>query len=169
MENIIVFAASYLYLIVIVGAAGVFFLSDTAVKWKLVKLALVVFPLCLLLARILGMVINSPRPFVVDHVIPLIHASSDNGFPSDHTLLAMAVAAIIFVYYRKIGSVFLLLAACVGVARVLAQVHHPLDVFGSTVIAFGVVAFSAQFVVNRFLPQWPYLKQKRPIRDTEPL
>ena len=79
----------------------------------------------------MGSLIVSPRPFVVDHVPPLIPVATENGFRSDHTLLAMAVADVVFAFRRRAGSVLFALAALVGLGRVAAHVHHPIDVVGS--------------------------------------
>ncbi len=149
MDTIIIFGASYLYLVILVLAGIVFLLVDTNTKWKLIELAVVVFPLCFIVARLSGAVIASPRPFVVDHVTPLIHAAADNGFPSDHTLLSMAAAAIVFAYQRKWGSLLLGLAVLVGVARVLAGAHHFMDVAGSAVIAVSITYLAYRFIVNK--------------------
>jgi undecaprenyl-diphosphatase len=80
-------------------------------------------------------VVSSPRPFIVTGRPALIPSATDNGFPSDHTLLVATVAAVITLVDRRAGAVFWALALVVGVARVLAGVHHPIDVAGSVVIA----------------------------------
>src|SRR5438552_4050715 len=118
MENIVIFGASYLYLVILCIAIAVFILSAASTRWKLLKLAVVVLPVAFVVATGLGLVIASPRPFVVEHVASLIPASTDNGFPSDHTLLAASAAAVVFAYHRKVGAALLMLAACVGLARV---------------------------------------------------
>jgi len=97
-------------------------------------------------------VISSPRPFVVQPVKPLVPSDTDNGFPSDHTLLSMAVAGVVVAYRRKWGIALLLLAALVGTARVLAHVHHPIDVIGSAVIALTVTFLVYHLVARRILP-----------------
>jgi undecaprenyl-diphosphatase len=152
MNNVIVFGASYLYLVILALAAGVFLLADRPTKWNMVRLAVVAFPVIYLVSILSGSVISSPRPFVVQHIKPLIHSDTDNGFPSDHTLLSMAVAGVIFAYSRRWGIALLLLAALVGAARVLAHVHHPIDVIGSTVISLSILFLAYHLAVNRILP-----------------
>ena len=76
--------------------------------------------------------------------------------------LAMAVASVIFAYQRKAGLVLLILAACVGIARVAAQVHHPIDVIGSTLIAI-IITFLCYRVVFKKIP-FPVRHEKAPIR-----
>ena len=50
---------------------------------------------------------------------------------------------------RKAGSILLLLAAWVGIARVAANVHHPIDVIGSTLIALTTTFLCYRFLVDR--------------------
>ena len=59
------------------------------------------------------------------------------GFPSDHVLFCMAIAlAVLFeTRTRRLGWLLIGLALLVGVGRVAALVHTPLDVIGSVVIA----------------------------------
>lgn len=148
MNTVIIFSASYLYLLVLVLALALFVNLDRPTKWNVVKLAALVFPLCFLAALALGNLIASPRPFVVDQLTPLIPAATDNGFPSDHTLLAMAVADVVFAYRRRAGRVLFVLAALVGIGRVEAHVHHPIDVVGSALIALIVTFVCCRFVVQ---------------------
>lgn len=146
MNTLIIFAAAYLYLLVILLFVVTFLMIDSTKKRDMLKLAILVFPLCLMIALITNVIIPSPRPFVVGHFEPLIPASTDNGFPSDHVLLSMALAAVAFIVNRKMGIFLLILATIVGIGRVLAQVHHPLDVIGSTIIAL-----TTTYLVNRYL------------------
>ncbi len=93
-----------------------------------------------LLGKIGSFLYFDARPFVVDHFIPLIMHAADNGFPSDHTLLAAGLAAVGMYWNKKLGIVLWALAALIAVARVYVGVHHPIDVIGSAVIALIAVA-----------------------------
>ncbi len=140
MENsLIVFAASFLYLIVVALALVAFWRLPGQEKLRIALVALVALPLAYIMAKLLGLVILSPRPPLADHIQPLIRVSADNGFPSDHTLLAMSAAMLVLLFNRKVGALLLVLAACVAAGRVLAGAHHPIDVIGSTLIAFVAV------------------------------
>ncbi len=86
---------------------------------------------------------------MVEHVQPLITHAADNGFPSDHTLLTMTIASILFLYNKRLGIVLAILAVIVGYSRVLAKVHHPVDIFGSIVIAIIATYISSKFLVKR--------------------
>lgn len=138
----IVILAKYFFLISFV-IAGVFFLTLSKKDKKgMFVLASLSGVISLILRKIGSVLINDPRPFVVNHVTPLIAHSPDNGFPSDHTLLAMWLAMVVYFYNKKLGIILMVISLIVGTARVLALVHHPLDIFGSIVIAIIAVVVS---------------------------
>ena len=93
--------------------------------------------LSLVLAKISGHLIYDPRPFVVGHFTPLIPHTNDNGFPSDHTLLASFLGFALLPYAKKLGLLTLAIAACIGLARIAAGIHHLQDIIGSFVITAG--------------------------------
>lgn len=138
MNLLVIFSAKYLFLVSILV-----FLLHLTYLWKkkrttflsIMKFSIISLPLTLLIAKILSRFIYDPRPFVVEHIKPLIAHVADNGFPSDHMLLTMAIASIAFVYNRKLGMALIIIAIGVGVARVLAKVHQVEDIVGSSIIA----------------------------------
>jgi undecaprenyl-diphosphatase len=82
-----------------------------------------------------------PRPFfAIKDFIPLFPTGSGHdSFPSGHATLAMAMAAGTYTLNRPWGSLFIILALVVGVARVFAGVHWPLDVLVGWLIGWIVV------------------------------
>jgi undecaprenyl-diphosphatase len=138
MTLLIILTASYLYFMTVAVALVAWVRSSRSVKLQLLKLSVLTFPLALVLAQLAGVLYYDPRPFVLEHIRPLIAHAADNGFPSDHTLLCMTVAAVIWVYHRRTGILLGLVGVAVGSARVLAHVHHTVDIVGSTLI--GVLA-----------------------------
>jgi undecaprenyl-diphosphatase len=105
---------------------------------RIIIFSLISLPAIYIVAKTLSIFYYNPRPFALSHSVPLIFHVPDNGFTSDHVLLSSAISAIIFYLNRKLGILLLMLAMLVGIARVLAGVHHPIDVIGSIVIAFSV-------------------------------
>lgn len=138
MEIIIIFLAKYLHLFVIAGAVLVGALSEPKTRKALFILAIIAIPIAYGVGELTGFLIENPRPFVVEGVAPLIPHVPNNGFPSTHALIAMTVASVVFVHNRKAGYVLFALALLVGLGRVMALVHNPIDVLGSTVIALAV-------------------------------
>src|SRR5919202_354653 len=135
MTLLIILTASYLYFLTGAVALISWLRSSRTVKTQLLKLAILTALLALVLAFIGGLLYYDPRPFVVEHIRPLIAHAADNGFPSDHTLICMTVAAVIWVYHRRTGIL-------------LALVHHPVDIAGSTLIAVLATAI-AWYLLDR--------------------
>src|SRR5581483_9746743 len=61
--------------------------------------------LSLLIAKISNHLYSDPRPFIKDGVKPLFYSSRDNGFPSDHTLLASFIGFAVLFYARTLGLI----------------------------------------------------------------
>jgi len=90
-------------------------------------------------SKVLTGVVADPRPYLVEHVRPLISVARDNGFPSDHTLLAAFLTATLWWLDRRALAAFavgtvLVMAGCLGIGA-----HHTIDVLG----AVGIVAAAA--------------------------
>ncbi len=135
MDTVFIFGAQYLIYFSL-GIGGIYFLIqplDTKKKMLIVGI------LALLLVTLSGFLANhlytNPRPFVVGHFTPLIPHIPDNGFPSDHVLLAAAVAAVVFIFSRRVGICLGIIALAIAISRVYVGVHHPIDVTASVIIA----------------------------------
>jgi undecaprenyl-diphosphatase len=153
-DLIIIFCAKYLYLVSIILGVLYLVMTKRTTQRRLVLLSIISFPISLITARILGIFIKDPRPFVVNHVTPLISHAADNGFPSDHTLLTMAIAFVIFTYNKTLGFILFFIALIVGVSRILAQIHHPIDILGSTIIAL-IVTFLGNLFLKFLIKNYP--------------
>lgn len=104
--------------------------------------------LALVLAKIGSHMFYNPRPFVVGHFTPYFSHGNDNGFPSDHTLLGSMLAFATLRYNRRNGFVALGVAVVIGLSRIVAGVHHSIDIAGAIVfsaIAVGVVQLAFQW------------------------
>jgi undecaprenyl-diphosphatase len=149
MDALIIFCAKYLiFIIATVAFAGILFVQD----WK--RYGLLIFgslAISLAVGKGLGLLWYDTLPFVQNGTTPLIAHAANNGFPSDHMLLAAALASAVFLYSRTAGVVLWLSALCVGVSRVLAGVHHPIDIIAAALVAIAAVA-AADWCIRRFLP-----------------
>jgi len=135
MDNLIIFGARHLTVVMILIAFAFFLKLSRTKKIETVVFAAISLPIIFLAARIAALLYFNPRPFVVGNFTPLIEHAVNNGFPSDHTLLSVSVATITFYFNKKVGLFLFVLAVLVGTARVLAGVHHAVDIAGSLVIA----------------------------------
>lgn len=141
MNDVIIFAAKYLIWFVVV-VAGFYWIRQPRKKQKELAVFIVMaLPIIYIAAKIGSLFYFDARPFVIGPpaggFVPLIAHAPDNGFPSDHTLFGAAIAMTIFFYNRKIGLALLGLALTVGFSRVLAGVHHSVDILGS--VGFAII------------------------------
>ena len=104
--------------------------------------------LSFLLAKAGAALVSDPRPFLADGVQPWFPSSTDNGFPSDHTLLATVLAAAMWPFHRRLSVGLYGIAVIIGAARVTAGVHHGLDVAGALVIGTIGVALAWQILAS---------------------
>ncbi len=143
IDSFMAFLAQDFYLVVL-GIAAVFLFVRYRARWReLAAAALVIGVVAFALAKLGAHFIDDPRPFLVAHTAPLIPSATDNGFPSDHTLLLGTVAAVVTVAAPLPGLIFWALAGVVGLARVYAGVHHVLDIAGSLVMVAAALAVYA--------------------------
>jgi membrane-associated phospholipid phosphatase len=139
VDSLIVFVAKY-FVFVSIAVVGLFWLTVTRRDKVSLGLRLIIGGVvALALAKVGAHFYYDTRPFVRDHIKPLIAHANDNGFPSDHTLLASFLGFTVLAYSRSMGLLLLAMAALIGGARVASHIHSPIDIVGSFVIA-GIAA-----------------------------
>lgn len=138
MNTFIAWVADYTLFVVAAVAAVTWLRTQRRDKLRYAVEAVLAMGLVAALVKIAGALWTDPRPFVVDQVTPLISHSVDNGFPSDHTALAAAVATVVLFRHRRWGIGLLGLTAVLGASRVIALVHHWPDILAG--VALGVLA-----------------------------
>lgn len=152
-----IFAATYLVFIeaaVALGAVGFALYRQPrpeVLRWLIAAGATGV--MAEVFTQIGGALYTDPRPFAVEHFHPLIPHAADNGFPSDHALLAaFLVVCVVLVRLWVAVPVVAALGVLVDWARVGAGIHHPVDVIGSAVfVAVGAVI---AVIVTPFVFDW---------------
>jgi undecaprenyl-diphosphatase len=87
-----------------------------------------------IIARVLKVLFATARPIeALANINPLIE-KSDFSFPSGHATFFMALAFSIFYFHKKAGYFFIACALVIGVARIMAGVHYPVDILGGFVL-----------------------------------
>jgi len=92
-------------------------------------------------------ILHIPRPFLAG-ITPLFIHGGYNSFPSGHATFFAALALSMFFYHKKRGWWFLVSALAIGLARVIAGVHYPIDIVAGYVIGIA----SSYFVIKLFRP-----------------
>lgn len=136
IDILIVFLAKYLIILPVAFIIFFWAKSGPRERREIFYLAFLSLPISYIAARCVSHFYFDPRPFVSEGIVPLMAHAADNGFPSDHTLLAASLAALVYVWDKKWGIVLSVTALIIGGARVLAGVHHSVDILGSFVISW---------------------------------
>ncbi len=96
------------------------------------------------LAIFLKELFNLPRPYAVDNLTPLAGLRQLSGFPSVHSALAFSVATSVSLRKKSFGLLLIVLAIIIGLGRILANVHYPIDVIFGVVIGVIIAVFIEQ-------------------------
>ena len=131
MHSLLLFCAKYLVFVAAVVAGAYWLTLPTKLKIRTVIYAVIIAVTAGILAKLGAILFYDPRPFVSGNVTPLYTHGADNGFPSDHTLLAGFIAATILSVSRKWAVLLFAFALAIGLARVFGHIHHLIDIIGS--------------------------------------
>ena len=146
LSDVTIFCAEYLVFVL-----AALWVVVVAISYRSVSLAFLVRTVALAaisfgLSLILTNVVSDPRPYVQEHLkTTLVPIATDNGFPSDHVLLASFLMVSLWWLARRYIPVFVVGMVLVALARLGIAAHHTLDVAGSLVIVL-VVAFAIGFI-----------------------
>lgn len=153
-ESAVIFLATRLHMLVLLAWVLFLFYIKKETRLRMILLTSISLPISFLISRVASYFYFNPRPFVVDGFESLVFHVADNGFPSDHMLLVSTLSMAVFAVNRTVGFAFILLSVLVGLGRVMAGVHHVLDVVGSLVISILAVClgyiFISKFVNKKF-------------------
>ncbi len=138
MNILIIFAAKYLIAIIAL-AAVVAIWSRPRLRVQLYAVLVVSLALGYVLARLAGVFFSHQQPFAVEGFTPLVPHEVDNSFPSDHTLLGGVFASVAWLVDWRVGVALWVLTLAVGVARIMAGLHWPVDIMASVVLAVAAV------------------------------
>lgn len=128
------FFATFLIWILYAGLLVLWFIDGKIRKEQVIH-ALVAGTIAWGIAQLIKLLFPTVRPFVLNgRDVEVLIAPTDAAFPSAHTALAFSLAVTIFMHDRKVGWWYLVAALAVGVARVFANVHYPVDIIGGAFI-----------------------------------
>ena len=104
-------------------------------RWQAITRGVVVALTALLFAKFIAQFYQGIRPFETLGVAPRASFLPNPGFPSDHALLVTTATVVTWAATRRkmLSLIVLVLSVLVGLGRVIALVHTPLDIIGGVV------------------------------------
>ncbi|MBC7596969.1 MAG: phosphatase PAP2 family protein [Kineosporiaceae bacterium] len=102
------------------------------------------------IATLLALAVNQPithlfheaRPYITHpHILLLTSRSPDYSFPSDHAVMAGAVASGLLLVSRRLGMVAVAAAVVMAFSRVYVAAHYPWDVLVGLLLGAGIAGF----------------------------
>ncbi len=150
LDNILIFFAEYFPYIVIL-----IFLEFTYSHYSHIKEELKAFyyvtissiTSMLFSVELIRYFYHRPRPFLQNHFIPLFNENSFS-FPSGHASFFFAMAFSIYFLHKRWGVSFIIFAIMISIARVVAGVHFPMDIFGGAIVGY-IVSFLFNKLLNK--------------------
>ena len=148
LDKVIIFVAD-IFPYIVVFLAGVFLLYNYKVllnvncsevfkefkeNFKRMTMVFLSSGFAFILADILKSLCHTKRPFLE---LPNVHSlfyESGYAFPSGHATFFTALAVMIFFINKKVGYVFMFFALLIGIGRVAAGVHFPIDILGGILL-----------------------------------
>lgn len=102
------------------------------------------------LVPLIRIFIQTARPYIALHFIPFIPPVPEYSFPSSHAAVLAALAFIAWSIRPAAGAALFAGAVIVGIARVLAGVHWPIDIVGGL-----FVGALAALIVHTLYSRYP--------------
>jgi len=141
---VIFFGFWFPYLVVGLGALFLLFRKS----WPEFFLVFFSGGLAVFLDLILKNLVHAPRPFVALTNIHTLFPETGYAFPSGHATFFAAFSVSIFFLNKKAGYIFMLFTFLIGLARVIAGVHFPIDILGGFVLGVATSCLVDYFMKN---------------------
>lgn len=131
---LVTFFASILIWLMFFGLI-VLWVIDGKIKRETVVHAVFSCALAYVITDLIKNYVPTIRPFIADGLTPAsLVVPTDSAFPSTHTAVGFALAVTILKHDKKVGVLYLIMAGLVGIARILANVHYPIDIMAGALI-----------------------------------
>lgn len=135
-DLLITFTASALIWFMYLGLA-ILWIIDGKIKREIVVHAFIATIVSWVSSLMFKDLFDTTRPYVQDGIKSLVLwiPQIENGaFPSSHAAASFALSTTVWFHDKKIGIFYMLASLLIGLARVLARVHYPVDIVGGAVL-----------------------------------
>jgi undecaprenyl-diphosphatase len=132
-DGIVIFFGQYLAYVLV----AVFLIIVIKNKnWRLLVIAGVsVFLSRFVITELIRFFYFVPRPFMNNPAVhQLIFNETSGSFPSGHAAAFFALAMAVWFFSKRWSVFFFICAILMGIARVMAGVHWPIDILGGAII-----------------------------------
>ena len=145
LDQLMIFSAEYLIYITLLMMFLLAFKGSVKEK-KSLLLALISFPIVILLIKLIHLFLVIDRPCVEYDISPLILLEPDASFPSRHASIISAIAFSYLALRSKWYPLMLTVVLLIGVSRVYVGVHFPIDILGGMIV--GIIAVSISWNIK---------------------
>lgn len=146
-DDIIWFSAEVL--IVVILAIGMFSLMHDKDTYRGIRRVFVVFFAAFsayALSDVLNYLYPAARPFIaLEQIQPLFPHGGYDSYPSGHASFAFGFTIMLSFFRKKLGYTLIFFAFVIGVSRIAAGIHWPIDILGGLLLGM-----SAAFVTYYF-------------------
>lgn len=148
---VITFLASFLIWFMFAGLL-VLWLIDGKIKREQVLHAILAVAFAWGIAQVVKALFPTVRPFELNDLTPLTLLPRKGGaFPSGHSAAAFALATTIWLHDKKVGLIYIISALTVGIARVLGNVHYPIDILGGAILGSATSFLAEKVHLKKFI------------------
>ncbi|OGZ44768.1 MAG: hypothetical protein A3E08_01285 [Candidatus Wildermuthbacteria bacterium RIFCSPHIGHO2_12_FULL_49_13] len=102
------------------------------------------------LAHLIKYLYPHARPSTLADTYVLL-PEKDSSFPSGHATFFSALATALYFYHKRLGLLYALGALLIGLARVVAGIHWPIDILAGYFLG-GIIGFVVYYAYQRFEP-----------------
>lgn len=151
LDSLIIFAAEFLPYLLGIGFLCIIFLSRESLRerWYWIAYGFGAAILSRLIAvPLIRLWYHRPRPLTLDTTLVLLWEGS-YSFPSGHAAFFFALSGILYAQNKRLGIVWLLASAVVGIARVIAGVHYPSDILAGALLGLGAAYLVYRVMIFR--------------------
>lgn len=103
-----------------------------------------------ILAHVIKYVYPHARPTLLSTTHALL-PDNDSSFPSGHATFFSALATALYFYHKRLGLFYGLGALLIGLSRVIAGIHWPLDILAGYILG-GLIGVLVYYTYKRYEP-----------------